>query len=230
LRAHLARSHLPTLPDAVPADDTALVAALKPLPHREYSIASMPVEGKVLLLLRRQLRPDGTPGLGSGWLCDHATLGGRIELRFRSNPNFHAPSPDAPLILIGNGTGIAGLRAHMRARVDQGARRNWLLFGERTAAHDAYFHEDLQRWQAEGMIAPLDTVFSRDGGEHRYVQERLLAQLDTLRQWVRDGATILVCGSLQGMAPAVDAVIEQALGREGKEALIVAGRYRRDVY
>jgi len=73
-------------------------------------------------------------------------------------------------------------------------------------------------------------VFSRDGGVHRYVQDRLLAELDTLRQWVRDGATILVCGSLQGMAPAVDAVIEQALGHEGKEALIVAGRYRRDVY
>lgn len=230
LRDWLARSHLPVLPDAVPADDAALVAALKPLPHREYSIASMPAEGEVLLLLRRLLRPDGTPGLGSGWLCDHAALGGHIDLRFRSNPNFHAPAPDAPLILIGNGTGIAGLRAHLRARVDLGARRNWLLFGERTAAHDFYFKDDLQRWQRDGMIERLNTVFSRDGGEHRYVQDRLLAQLDTLRQWVREGATILVCGSLQGMAPAVDAVIEQALGREGKEALIVAGRYRRDVY
>jgi sulfite reductase (NADPH) flavoprotein alpha-component len=62
------------------------------------------------------------------------------------------------------------------------------------------------------------------------VQDRLQAQIHTLQQWVHDGATILVCGSLQGMAPAVDAVIEQALGRDGKEALIVAGRYRRDVY
>ncbi|WP_313346344.1 sulfite reductase subunit alpha [Stenotrophomonas sp.] len=230
LRAHLARAHLPVLPDSVPADDAALVAALKPLPHREYSIASMPVEGEVLLLLRRLLRPDGTPGLGSGWLCDHAELGGRIDLRFRSNPNFHAPAQDAPLILIGNGTGIAGLRAHLRARVDAGATRNWLLFGERTAAHDLYFGDDLQRWQQAGMIERLDTVFSRDGGEHRYVQDRLTAHIDTLRQWVADGATILVCGSLQGMAPAVDAVIEHALGRDGKEALIVAGRYRRDVY
>jgi sulfite reductase (NADPH) flavoprotein alpha-component len=230
LRAYLARSHLPVLPDSVPADDAALVAALKPLPHREYSIASMPGEGQVLLLLRRLLRPDGTPGLGSGWLCDHAALGGRIDLRFRSNPNFHAPGHDVPLILIGNGTGIAGLRAHLRARVDAGAGRNWLLFGERTAAHDFHFGDDLQRWQRDGMIARMDTVFSRDGGEHRYVQDRLRAELDTLRQWVREGATILVCGSLQGMAPAVDAVIEQALGREGKEALIVAGRYRRDVY
>ena len=230
LRTHLARSHLPQLPESVPGDDAALVASLKPLPHREYSIASTAAEGQVTLLLRRLLRPDGTPGLGSGWLCDYAELGGHIDLRFRSNPNFHAPPHDAPLILIGNGTGIAGLRAHLQARVGAGARRNWLLFGERTAAHDFHFGDDLQRWQHDGFIAPLDAVFSRDGGEHRYVQDRLAAQLDTLRQWVREGATILVCGSLQGMAPAVDAVIEQALGREGKEALIMAGRYRRDVY
>ncbi len=230
LREHLSRAHLPTAEETPSADAASLVSALRPLPHREYSIASMPVEGRVQLLLRRQLRPDGTPGLGSGWLCDHAALGGRIDLRFRSNPNFHAPAADAPLILIGNGTGIAGLRAHLLARRDAGVRRNWLLFGERTAAHDFYFGDELQAWHQAGWIERLDTVFSRDGGEHRYVQDRLQANIDTLWQWVREGATILVCGSLQGMAPAVDAVIERALGREGKEALIVAGRYRRDVY
>jgi sulfite reductase (NADPH) flavoprotein alpha-component len=41
---------------------------------------------------------------------------------------------------------------------------------------------------------------------------------------------VLVCGSLQGMAPAVDAVILDALGNEAHEALRIAGRYRRDVY
>ncbi|MCS4233821.1 sulfite reductase subunit alpha [Stenotrophomonas sp. BIGb0135] len=230
LHAHLSRAHLPTAEEMRAADTGALVAALRPLPHREYSIASMPDEGQVQLLLRRQLRPDGTPGLGSGWLCDHAALGGQIDLRFRSNPNFHAPAHDAPLILIGNGTGIAGLRAHLRARIAAGARRNWLLFGERTAAHDFYFGDELTAWHQAGWIERLDTVFSRDGGEHRYVQDRLQAHLDTLWEWSRQGATLLVCGSLQGMAPAVDAVIEQALGRDGKEALIVAGRYRRDVY
>jgi len=83
---------------------------------------------------------------------------------------------------------------------------------------------------ANGTLARLDAVFSRDGGAHRYVQDRLLAEAATLRQWVEEGATILVCGSLQGMAPAVDAVIEQVLGADGKEALLLAGRYRRDVY
>lgn len=231
LRAHLARAHLPSSDEtAAFADTDALIAALRPLPHREYSIASLPAEGQVQLLLRRQLRPDGTPGLGSGWLCDHAALDGRIDLRFRSNPNFHGAAAATPLILIGNGTGIAGLRAHLRERISAGARRNWLLFGERTAAHDFFFGDDLRAWQRDGWIARLDTVFSRDAGEHHYVQDRLRAQIHTLQQWVHDGATILVCGSLQGMAPAVDAVIEQALGRDGKEALIVAGRYRRDVY
>ena len=80
------------------------------------------------------------------------------------------------------------------------------------------------------MLARLDAVFSRDGGAHRYVQDRLLAEATTLRQWVDDGATILVCGSLRGMAPAVDGVIEQVLGAAGREALLLAGRYRRDVY
>ena len=39
-------------------------------------------DGTVQILLRRMLRPDGTPGIGSGWLCDHAPLGGGIALRF----------------------------------------------------------------------------------------------------------------------------------------------------
>ena len=58
----------------------------------------------------------------------------------------------------------------------------------------------------------------------------LLAQAARLRRWVDDGATVLVCGSLQGMAPAVDAVIAQALGSQCKEPLVMQRRYRRDVY
>ncbi len=83
---------------------------------------------------------------------------------------------------------------------------------------------------ARGWIERLDTVFSRDGGRFHYVQDALAAHADALRDWVDQGATILVCGSLQGMAPAVDAVIADALGSDAHEALRIAGRYRRDVY
>lgn len=224
----VARSHLPSL--VAVGDLPGMLAALRPLPHREYSIASVMDDGAVELLLRRQLRADGSPGIGSGWLCDNAVIGQPVQLRLRRNDNFHGVAADVPLLLIGNGTGIAGLRAHLHERARAGARRTWLLFGERSAAHDFHFGDELQAMLANGSLARLDAVFSRDDGAHRYVQDRLLAEAATLRQWVDEGATILVCGSLQGMAPAVDAVIEQVLGAEGKEALLLAGRYRRDVY
>jgi sulfite reductase (NADPH) flavoprotein alpha-component len=228
LREVLAAS---SLPEQIEAGEVAkLVATLKPLPHREYSIASIPVEGSLQLLLRRQLRADGSPGLASGWLCDYTVPGDVIDLRLRSNRNFHPPAHEAPLILIGNGTGIAGLRAHLRARIEAGARRNWLLFGERNLAHDFHFADELQQWQRDGWIERLDMVFSRDGGQFHYVQDALAAHAEQLRDWVRQGATILVCGSLQGMAPAVDAVIAEVLGSDAHEALRIAGRYRRDVY
>ena len=81
-----------------------------------------------------------------------------------------------------------------------------------------------------GFLARLDRVFSRDGGEHRYVQDRLRAAADELRAWVADGAILYVCGSAQGMGSGVDAVLAEVLGADALDALIADGRYRRDVY
>lgn len=225
-----ARSHLPALEDAAGLSPQALAERLQPLPHREYSIASLAADGALHVLLRRMLRPDGSPGIGSGWLCDYAEPGGEIALRIRSNPNFHPPQADRPLILIGNGTGIAGLRAHLKARVAAGARRNWLLFGERNADCDFFYGDEIRHWRETGFIERLDLAFSRDGGENRYVQDALAAAADDLRAWVAAGASVYVCGSLQGMAPGVDAVLRRALGDDAVDALRIDGRYRRDVY
>lgn len=219
---------MPAHPGTVSAQSVADAAV--PLPHREYSIASIPSDGALHLLVRLMTREDGAPGLGSGWLCRHAVPGDGIALRIRRNPNFHAPAPDVPMILIGNGTGLAGLRAHLRARERVGAHRNWLLFGERQRAHDDFHGEELVRWKAEGHLEHLDLVFSRDGGSHRYVQHALRAQSQRLRDWIDAGAAIYVCGSLEGMAPGVDEVLRDVLGDARVEALLGMGRYRRDVY
>ncbi|MFT4248218.1 MAG: sulfite reductase subunit alpha [Pseudomonas sp.] len=230
LREWLRDSRLPA--PAAHTDLATLVRGLQPLPYREYSIASVPSEGRLELLLRLQADAQGQPGLGSGWLCRHARLGEDIALRIRSNPNFHGPAPSVPMILIGNGTGIAGLRAHLGERVAAGARRNWLLFGERSAAFDLHFGQDLRAWQRDGWLERLDTVFSReaDAGQARYVQHRLREAANTLREWVVDGATIYVCGSLRGMAPALDQALDDILGAATREQLSLQGRYRRDIY
>ena len=195
---------------------------------REYSIASLPADGRLELLIRVMVRPDGTPGLASGWLSRTAAIGDTVMMRTRTNRAFHGPDAATPLILIGNGTGIAGLRAHLKARAPgDGA---WLLFGERTAAHDSFYDAELQGLLASGVLTRLDRAFSRDAGDGRYVQALIAEQAAGIAEWVNRGAVILVCGSLEGMAPGVHAALETALGAERLVELTEAGRYRRDVY
>lgn len=201
---------------------------------REYSIASIAADGRVHLLVRQARREDGTPGLASGWLTAGASLGEAITLRLRAHRNFRLEDNlQRPLVLIGNGTGLAGLRSHLRARAAAGLGPNWLLFGERNAAHDRLYGEELQAWHAGGVLQRLDLAFSRDrdeGAPRAYVQDLLAQSGDPLRQWVEQGAAIYVCGSLQGMAQGVDRALHAVLGQAQVEQLVRSGRYRRDVY
>jgi sulfite reductase (NADPH) flavoprotein alpha-component len=230
LAGALSRSRLPA-PEAVRGlSAQGLTEGLQPLPHREYSIASLPADGAIHLLLRQMRRPDGSLGLGSGWLSETAAIGEEIALRIRANPGFHPPVDDRPLVLVGNGTGLAGLRALMKARIASGHRRNWLIFGERNRAHDLHYRDDLERWQSQGWLERCDLVFSRDQPGRRYVQHALADHASTLQAWCAQGAAIQVCGSLEGMAPAVDAELARTLGRETLERMSADGRYRRDVY
>lgn len=208
----------------------ALVDALVPLGMREYSIASIASDGVLELIVRQERHPDGSLGLGSGWLTEHAALGSSISLRLRRNSGFHLPDAPVPLILLGNGTGLAGLRSLLKARIADGQQRNWLLFGERNIKHDFLCQDELQGWLASGDLALLDLAFSRDQEEKIYVQDRLRESAEVLRKWLSDGAAIYVCGSLQGMATGVDQALVDILGSEAVERLIEQGRYRRDVY
>jgi sulfite reductase (NADPH) flavoprotein alpha-component len=208
----------------------ALVDALVPLAMREYSIASIASDGVLELIVRQERHPDGSLGVGSGWLTEHAPVGSTIRLRLRRNSGFHLPNEPVPLILLGNGTGLAGLRSLLKARITDGQQRNWLLFGERNIAHDYHCQAELQGWLASGDLALLDLAFSRDQAEKIYVQDRLRESAEVLRKWLADGAAIYVCGSLQGMAAGVDQVLVDVLGSEAVERLIEQGRYRRDVY
>lgn len=206
------------------------------LPHapqqvRDYSIASIYADGRLHLLVRLRRRADGQPGLVSGWL-QQAALGSVLEIKVRAHEGFRAGANAARrMILIGNGTGIAGLRSHLRARAAQlAAAPGWLIFGERDPAHDCHYQHELQAWHQSGVLQNLDLSFSREASPLPWVQHRLLAQRERLVAWVEQGAAIYVCGSLHGMAQAVDASLRQILGEALLQQLQSEGRYRRDVY
>ncbi|MNM72432.1 Sulfite reductase [NADPH] flavoprotein alpha-component [compost metagenome] len=227
----LAGRQLPTRRDhLVGLHAQALVDALVPIGSREYSIASIASDGVLELIVRQERHPDGHLGLGSGWLTEYLPLNGVLSLRPRRNSGFHLPESSAPLILIGNGTGLAGLRSLLKARINAGEQRNWLLFGERNRAHDLLCGDELQGWLDNGELARLDLAFSRDQAHKLYVQDVLLQQADEFKRWMADGACVYVCGSLQGMAAGVDAALADILGEQAVQQLIEEGRYRRDVY
>ena len=200
-----------------------------PLSPRRYSIASLPNDGRIELFVR-QVRHETGLGVASGWLTARAPIGAEISLRLLPNPAFGLAAGDHPCIFIGNGSGYAGLRGHLLARIAAGQRRNWVLYGERQRAFDSACADELLQWHARGDIAKVDAVFSRDQTERVYVQDRLRAAPAMVREWIASGALVYVCGSLDGMAAGVDAAMSEVLGTAGLDDLIAEGRYRRDVY
>jgi len=219
------------LPDWQSGDLVQVVAPADPSQPREYSIASIPRDGSVHLLVRQHAHPDGSLGLASGWLTAQASVGDVVQLRLRQHKRFRLEdNAQRPLILIGNGSGIAGLRGHLKSRVLAGQRRNWLIFGERNAAHDFHYREEIEGWHASGDLPRLDLAFSRDQAERTYVQDRLRGNADEITLWLQQGAAIYICGSLAGMAGGVDQALQEMLGRPALDALAAEGRYRRDVY
>lgn len=219
----IARVWLPTLPGQPPA-------------WRDYTLASLPHEGHAQLLVREALRPDGQRGLGSGWLGHALAIGGEVRVQIRRNSGFHGPDAATPLVLIGNGTGLAGLAVHLkeRARARQSGQRTgpaWLLFGERTQRCDALCDAALQAWLADGVLQRLDRAFSRDAdAPARYVQDLLDQHGALLCDWVARGAALYVCGQRDGMAQGVDAALQRVLGEHVLQQLAADDRYRRDVY
>ena len=199
-------------------------------PLRDYSIANVAVD-HIALLVRLQQHPNGGYGLGSG-LLTQSVLGSEVALRIRHNPSFHiANNQHRPLILIANGTGLAGVLAHLRQRALQpNARPCWLIFGERQRKVDYFFQQEVEQYQAQGLLARVDVVFSRDGESLRYVQDVLMTQASELQQWLAQDAAIYVCGSLQGMAQAVDDALKDIIGQQPLDMLSQEGRYQRDVY
>jgi sulfite reductase (NADPH) flavoprotein alpha-component len=211
------------LPPAPPAAGAAVLAP------RSYSVASLPSDGSLQLLVRQARHANGL-GVASGWLTERAAVGDDVPLRLVANPSFTLVDDAQPCIFIGNGSGFAGLRAHLRERVRRGHGRNWLVYGERASRHDAFFVDELSDWRARGLLARADIAYSRDQPERIYVQDKLRAAADELAAWVHEGAVVYVCGSLAGMAPGVDAAFADILGTDAFDELIALGRYRRDVY
>jgi len=97
---------------------------------RNYSLASVPaLEADLILHVARV-----AGGLVSGWVFDAARPGDAVVLsEARGSCSYGAESPDASLLLIGTGSGVAPLYGMARDALHQGHRGRIALFhGSRT--------------------------------------------------------------------------------------------------
>lgn len=148
---------------------------------------------------------------------------------------------DAPLIMVGPGTGVAPFRAFLQERQAIGARgKTWLFFGAQREQSDFYYHEDFEKFMADGVLTELDTAFSRDQTHKIYVQNRMMGSSGELWKWLEEGAYFYVCGDAKRMAKDVDATLREIVQEQGGKSVDEANeyveklksdkRYKRDVY
>lgn len=220
-----------------------LVASLPTLKPRLYSIASSlrATPGRVELcvgVVRDTRRGRARDGVAS---CHLACRAEAVPAYIQTS-HFRLPDrAETPVIMVGPGTGIAPFRAFLQERAALGIKgRSWLFFGDRHAATDFLFADEINAWKKDGTLQRLSLAWSRDGAAKDYVQHRMIEDAADLWRWLQDGGHFYVCGDASRMAKDVDGALRQIAMSEGGMkadqardwivALAKQGRYQRDVY
>ncbi|HBT68177.1 MAG TPA: sulfite reductase subunit alpha [Agrobacterium sp.] len=228
-------------------DLAEFVTFLKPLQHRAYSISSSPLvaeNGVHLTIASVRYRAEGRErgGVCSTYLADRVEAGQNAGIFVSPNKAFRVPQDnDAPIIMVGPGTGIAPFRAFLQERQARGAKgRNWLFFGDQHRQSDFIYENELGDMSRDGVLTRLDLAFSRDQAEKIYVQTRMRQNGKALYQWLEEGGYFYVCGDATRMAKDVDDALHRIIIDEAGLSAEAASeyvsqlkrekRYLRDVY
>ncbi|MDQ2751767.1 MAG: sulfite reductase, partial [Bacteroidota bacterium] len=227
-------------------DVQQFISILDPVSPRLYSISSSPAahgNNEVHITVSRStFKVDSQKrfGLCSDYLSCR-NVDDDIQFYVQKNSSFKLPPPDADVIMIGPGTGIAPFRSFLFERDAQGAEgRNWLFFGDQHFVSDFLYQTELLSFFETGILTRFNTAFSRDQQEKLYVQHRMMQQATELWNWLQNGAVIYVCGAKHPMSTDVENTLLQIIQSKGNwseeaaadylTALSDSGRYHKDVY
>ncbi|MCH6264762.1 assimilatory sulfite reductase (NADPH) flavoprotein subunit [Neobacillus citreus] len=223
------------------------VSVLRKIPARLYSIASSlsanPDEVHLTIgAVRYAAHGRERKGVCSILTAERLEAGDTLPIFIQHNENFKLPvNQDAPIIMVGPGTGAAPFRSFMQEREENGAEgKAWMFFGDQHFVTDFLYQLEWQKWLKDGVLTKMDVAFSRDQAEKVYVQQRMLEQSKELFQWLEEGAYFYICGDEKHMAHDVHNTLIEIIEKEGnmsreKAEEYVAEmqqqkRYQRDVY
>ncbi|KFI22932.1 assimilatory sulfite reductase (NADPH) flavoprotein subunit [Nitrosococcus oceani] len=212
------------------------VGLLRKLPPRLYSIASSyqanPDEVHLTVaVVRYQSHGRSRKGVATTFLSERVPEDGTVPVYVDSNKNFRLPEDlNAPLVMIGPGTGVAPFRAFLEEREIAGAKgKNWLFFGDRHFHTDFLYQREWLDYRKKGVLTRIDVAFSRDEEKKTYVQHRMLENSRELYAWLEEGAYFYVCGDAEYMAPDVHEALLAIVEKEGCVSREKAVEYMRDL-
>lgn len=222
------------------------VSVLRKIPTRLYSIASSieanPEEVHLTVgVVNYEAHGRERKGVCSN-LAAALESGDKVPVYVHRNPNFRLPeNPDAPIIMVGPGTGVAPFRAFMQEREEIGTTgKSWMFFGDQHFVTDFLYQTEWQSWLKDGVLTKMDVAFSRDTDQKVYVQHRMLEHSKELYEWLQEGAYFYVCGDKDHMAKDVQNTLIEIIEKEGNLTrdqaeeylanLRQEKRYLRDIY
>jgi sulfite reductase (NADPH) flavoprotein alpha-component len=223
------------------------VSILRKMPSRLYSIASSlssnPEEVHLTIgAVRYEAHGRERKGVCSILAAERLQAGDIVPVYIQHNENFKLPkNPDAPIIMVGPGTGAAPFRSFMQEREEIGASgKSWMFFGDQHFVTDFLYQTEWQKWLENGVLTKMDVAFSRDTDQKVYVQHRMIEQSKELFEWLQEGAHLYICGDEKHMAHDVHNTLLEIIEKEGgmdreKAVEYLAEmqqqkRYQRDVY
>lgn len=223
------------------------VNILRRAPGRLYSIASsLKAHPDQVWLLVGAVRYHAfnrdREGVCSTYLNSRVNVQDKVSIYVQANKNFRLPTnPDAPVIMVGPGTGLAPFRAYLQERQAIGAKgKNWLFFGDQHRESDYLYGVELDKMHKDGFLTNLSLAFSRDQAHKIYVQSIIQERAKEIYAWLEEGGSFYVCGDAARMATDVHKALIGAIVSEGGktqeqaeeyiQGLVDAKRYQRDVY
>jgi ferredoxin--NADP+ reductase len=232
----------------------------KPEKLRLYSIASTrhgdDVDDKTVSLCVRQLEykhPETNEtvyGVCSTHLC-FLKPGDEVKITGPVGKEMLLPDdPDAKVIMMATGTGIAPMRAYLWRMFKDAERAanpeyqfkgfSWLIFGVPTTPNLLYKEELEEIQQKYPDNFRLTCAVSREQknpqGGRMYIQDRVAEHADELWQLIKEEKThTYICG-LRGMEGGIDEALTAAAAKEGvtwsdyQKELKKAGRWHVETY
>ncbi|KNC78985.1 hypothetical protein SARC_08600 [Sphaeroforma arctica JP610] len=157
---------------------------------------------------------------------------------FVRHSTFRLPkSISTPIVMIGPGTGLAPFRGFLQDREqdmlklegDDKLGKSMLFYGCRNRNEDYLYQEELEAFNASGVVDDLQVAFSRESAEKVYVSHLMKQHKKQIWDMLDQKGHIYVCGDARNMAKDVHQILHDLIVEHGGHSFEGAEKYIRDL-